>query len=203
MPRFTVDAMTLEAEAHGHRSLTWWGTIGFIAIEGAGFLLAASAYLMLMHHSDMWPPNLPPPQLGWSTAVTFGMLASLVPNFWLKHQSDKEKLAMIRIGLVVMSAIGAILLGFRALEFTTLNVRWDTNAYGSVVWALLALHTLHLATDVVDTLVLTVLMFTSHGHGKRRMTDAAENAMYWNFVVFAWLPIYGLIYWLPRLMSHG
>ena len=25
--------------------------------------------------------------------------------------------------------------------------------------------------------------------------------MYWNFVVLTWLPIYGCIYWIPRLMS--
>jgi len=28
--------------------------------------------------------------------------------------------------------------------------------------------------------------------------DSAENAMYWNFVVIAWLPVYAIIYLLPR-----
>jgi heme/copper-type cytochrome/quinol oxidase subunit 3 len=54
-------------------------------------------------------------------------------------------------------------------------------------------------TDVADTLVLTVLMFTKHSKSKRRLTDVGENAIYWNFVVIGWLPIYGLIYWVPRL----
>jgi cytochrome c oxidase subunit III len=26
-----------------------------------------------------------------------------------------------------------------------------------------------------------------------------DNAMYWSFVVAAWLPIYACIYWIPRL----
>jgi heme/copper-type cytochrome/quinol oxidase subunit 3 len=26
-----------------------------------------------------------------------------------------------------------------------------------------------------------------------------DNAMYWNFVVASWLPIYGCIYWIPRI----
>jgi cytochrome c oxidase subunit III len=30
--------------------------------------------------------------------------------------------------------------------------------------------------------------------------DVAENAVYWYFVVFAWLPIYGVIYWAPRVL---
>jgi hypothetical protein len=26
-----------------------------------------------------------------------------------------------------------------------------------------------------------------------------DNAFYWDFVVLSWLPIYFLIYWLPRI----
>ena len=53
---------------------------------------------------------------------------------------------------------GVALCVVRALEFTTLNVRWDDSAYGSVVWVLLGLHTFNLVTDVADTLVLTAVM---------------------------------------------
>jgi heme/copper-type cytochrome/quinol oxidase subunit 3 len=66
------------------------------------------------------------------------------------------------------------------------------------VWLLLGLHTTHIVTDVADTLVLTVLMFTKHGEG-RRFSDVEDNAFYWNFVVLSWLPIYALLYWGPRL----
>ena len=31
------------------------------------------------------------------------------------------------------------------------------------------------------------------------MVDVSENSLYWYFVVVAWLPIYALIYWAPRL----
>jgi heme/copper-type cytochrome/quinol oxidase subunit 3 len=47
--------------------------------------------------------------------------------------------------------------------------------------------------------VLTVLMFTGHGNSGRRFADVGDNAFYWDFVVLAWIPIYLLIYWLPRL----
>ena len=87
----------------------------------------------------------------------------------------------------------------RGFEFTTLNVRWDTNAYGSVVWLLLGLHTTHLITDTVDTVVLAVLFFTGPLEGKR-FVDVSENALYWYFVVVSWLPIYAVIYWVPRWM---
>ena len=80
-----------------------------------------------------------------------------------------------------------------------LKIGWDSNAYGSIVWTLLGLHTTHIITDLVDTLVLAALMFTRHGDNRRRYGDVQDNAMYWNFVVAAWLPIYACIYWIPRL----
>jgi hypothetical protein len=45
-------------------------------------------------------------------------------------------------------------------------------------------------TDLIDTLVLTCLMFSRHGDNPRRYGDVSDNAMYWNFVVATWLPMY-------------
>ena len=106
----------------------------------------------------------------------------------------------IALLLVLMSVLGLVTLGIRAWEFAWLNIKWDENAYGSIVWFVLGLHATHLITDVGDTLVLTALMFTRHAHGKR-FSDVCDNAFYWNFVVASWIPLYLLIYWGPRLWS--
>jgi cytochrome c oxidase subunit I+III len=87
----------------------------------------------------------------------------------------------------------------RWFEFRSLNSTWDANAYASVTWTLLGLHTVHLVTDWFDTVVLTALFYTDRVEGKRYM-DASENADYWYFVVFAWLPIYAVLYFAPRLL---
>ncbi|EGE59445.1 putative cytochrome c oxidase protein, subunit III [Rhizobium etli CNPAF512] len=42
-------------------------------------------------------------------------------------------------------------------------------------------------------------MFSKHADNKRRYGDVEDNALYWNFVVLTWLPLYGCIYWVPRL----
>ena len=47
--------------------------------------------------------------------------------------------------------------------------------------------------------VLAVLMFTGPIE-EHRFVDVEENAVYWYFVVLAWLPIYGVIYWTPRVL---
>jgi hypothetical protein len=44
-------------------------------------------------------------------------------------------------------------------------------------------------------------MVTRHGEQKRRFVDTDENALYWRFVWLSWLPVYVLIYWLPRLFQ--
>jgi heme/copper-type cytochrome/quinol oxidase subunit 3 len=126
------------------------------------------------------------------------MLASLLPNWLAKRAAEREdkqgraplagRLPVVRAGLPRV----------RVFEFGALNTRWDSNAYGSVVWMLLALHTTHLVTDTIDTAVLAVLMFTGPLEGKR-FVDVSENAMYWYFVVGSWLPIYAVIYWGARL----
>ena len=46
---------------------------------------------------------------------------------------------------------------------------------------------------------VTTLTVTGPWEGKR-FVDLSENAMYWYFVVIAWVPIYGMIYLAPRLL---
>jgi cytochrome c oxidase subunit 3 len=197
-PKFVLDVRDLPDHGFGARSLTWWGTIGMFAIESMTLALGGAAYLYLMMQQPQWPPNTRLPDLSISTAVTVVFLLSLVPNIWLEKRAEKYDLRAVRIGMVVMSLTGAVLVAMRLYEFSHLNVRWDWNAYGSAVWGLLGLHTVHVVTDLVDTIVLATLLFTPQGAKARRFVDTAENAMYWNFVVIAWLPVYGIIYWVPR-----
>ena len=199
-PRFTGDLAHLPTHAFGHRSLTWWGVIGFMVIEGGFFALTIAAYFYLMSQEHSWPP--PPfaaPKLLAGTLFTLVMLASEIPNSVIKRAAEHGRLREVRRILLVMVGIGVVLFVIRGFEFNSLNVLWYDNAYGSIVWALLVLHTTHVLTDWGDTAVLAGLMHTKHGIEGRRFVDVSENALYWRFVWIAWLPIYFLIYWLPRL----
>jgi len=196
--KFVLDLRDLPDHGFGTRSLTWWGTVGMFAIESMTLALGAAAYLYLMMQEPHWPPVAHVPDLSVSTAVTVVFVLSVIPNIWLERRAKQYDLRAVRIGMVIMSLLGALLVGMRLYEFSHLNVRWDWNAYGSAVWGLLGLHTVHVVTDLVDTIVLGALLFTSHGTKARRFVDTAENAMYWNFVVIAWLPVYAVIYWVPR-----
>ena len=197
--RIIADLSRLPLHGMGAASVTWWGTLAFMLIEATGFALAIAVYLYLMAVAPIWPIDAPRPDLWPGTIVTLLLLVSLVPNYLVATWSARQDIPKVKLGLVVMSILGTAPLVVRIFEFPALNVSWDSNAYGSVVWMLLGLHTTHIITDLADTLVLAALMFTRHADNLRRFGDVQDNAMYWNFVVVAWLPIYGCIYWIPRL----
>ena len=197
--RIVADVSALPLHGHGIVSPTWWGTLAFMLIEGTGFALGIGVYLYLASIAPEWPLASLAPNPGPGTAMTLVLLASLVPNFLVSRWAGKEDLRLTRIGIAVMALLGIVPLVIRFYEFGALNVSWDSNAYGSVVWLLIGLHTTHIITDVADTLVLAVLMFTRHGDNRRRYGDVQDNAMYWNFVVLTWLPVYACIYGLARL----
>jgi cytochrome c oxidase subunit 3 len=198
-PRVVIALGDLPLHGLGGASLTWWGTLAFMLIEGTGFALLIAVYLYLASLASGWPLSAPPPDLLPGTMVTVLLAGSVVPNLLISRWAKQRDLRKVRIGLVAMSLLGIAPLIPRAFEFPALHTWWDSNAYGSITWTLLGLHTTHIITDLADTLVLTVLMFTRHGDNVRRLGDVQDNAMYWNFVVLAWLPIYACVYAVPRL----
>jgi cytochrome c oxidase subunit 3 len=199
MPRFVQDVRALPDHAFDSRSLTWWGVLGYIAVEGAGFALAIAAYFFLRGQEMQWPPSALSPSLLWGTVTLVLMLLSEIPNIWLDRAARAEDLRRVRLGLIAVSIAAALILVSRAFEFAHLNIAWDRNAYGSIVWAILLIHTVHLITDLYETLVLTALMHTRHGEKGRRFVDTSEDALYWHFIVGSWVLLYIVIYWVPRL----
>ena len=194
-----LDFTKLPPHGLGTASLTWWGTLAFMLIEGTGFALSIVVYLYLMSLAQQWPLNAPPPDLLPGMVLTALLIASLFPNILIARWARQQNLVKVRIGLIIMSVLGVAPLIIRILEFPAMHISWDQNAYGSIVWVMLGLHTTHIITDLIDTLVLMCLMFSRHGDNPRRYGDVSDNAMYWNFVVATWLPMYICLYWVPRL----
>ncbi|MFM0490677.1 cytochrome c oxidase subunit 3 [Paraburkholderia graminis] len=197
-PALMLDVRHLPSFGFGHRSLMWWGTVCLMLIEGTVFAIAAMAYFYLRSLTAHWPLDAAPPALLWGSVNTAVLLLSMWPNQLAKRAADCEQRGRARLWLAVCLLFAVVFLVIRGFEFAALNVSWYANAYGSVVWLLLGLHTTHLITDAVDTAVLAVLLFPGPFEGKR-FVDVSENALYWYFVVLSWLPIYAVIYLAPRL----
>jgi cytochrome c oxidase subunit 3 len=189
----SMDVSELPTYGFGTSSLMWWSTMGLMVIEGTVFAIGVMMYFYLRGTAATWPIEAGAPGLFWGTVNTLVLLASLWPNEMAKRAAQREDLAAARWWLSACVLFSLVFLAVRALEFSTLNVSWNANAYGSIVWLLLGLHTTHLITDTIDTTVLAVLLFKGPFEDKRHV-DVCENALYWYFVVASWLPIYAVIY---------
>lgn len=193
-----IDVSHLPDHAFGHRSIMWWGVASLMIIEGMMFALLVVSYIYLKGRSPEWPPGYFPPLLSWGTLNTAVLVVSAVPNQLAKKAAERMDLGRLRLWLAVAIGFAVVFCIIRAFEFRTLNVWWDSNAYGSIVWVLLGFHTTHLITDLMDSIGLEVLLFTGPLQ-KSHFVDAAENSLYWHFVVISWIPVYAFIYLAPRL----
>ena len=197
--RLALDVAVLPHYGFGHRSVLWWATLCMIAIEGMVFALAITAYLYLKGRVPHWPDGVGVPGLTWGTVNVVIMIASLWPNQLTKRAAERFDRRGVQLWLSICVAFAVAFTAVRFFEFTALRVRWDTNAYGSITWTLLGLHTTHVITDLLDSIVLAAIMFIGPVD-EHRFVDISENAFYWYFVVISWLPIYGVLYFLPRLV---
>ncbi len=195
--RRTLDVSAMPNHAFGHQGLIWWGTVGFMVIEGSMFVIVLIAYFYLRLKVSAWPPSLPDPDYLYGTANLALAAIGCIPAALAKRAAEQFDLRKVRVwlGVLTLLAIGNLLL--RAFEFPALNCRWDDSAYGSITWLLLGLHTTHLATDVVDSGVLLALVM-AHSVTEPRFVDVSENSLYWYFIVLWWVPVYLTLYFAPR-----
>jgi heme/copper-type cytochrome/quinol oxidase subunit 3 len=192
-----VDVSMLPEYAFGHKGLIWWGTAGYMVIEGSILLIGLITYYYLRLRSDLWPPGLPEPEPTVATINMGLMIVSCVPAYLAKAAAERYDGAGAKLWLVVLTLFGIAATALRVWEFFFLNCRWDSNAYGSAVWFLMGLHTTHVVTDVADGGVLAAVMFLDKTD-KKRLIDVSENSFYWYFIVLWWVPYYLTVYWAPR-----
>jgi heme/copper-type cytochrome/quinol oxidase subunit 3 len=198
--RADLDVSGLPHFAFGSRAVTWWAVWGFLAIEGTMLALCFVTYFYLRDRVYDWPP--PPtmlPDVGVPTVNLFVILLSAVPMYLLSRAARRLDVRRVRFWHVVCDLFGIAFVTLRFFEFKALNVYWDTNAYGSILWTIIVIHTFHLVSEVIETIVVTVLLFLGHTEAKY-LVDATDNALYWYFIVGIWVPCYVLIFLAPRFL---
>jgi cytochrome c oxidase subunit III len=196
--RHAGDVAELPSVVFGHRSLMWWGTLGFMVIEGWTLALVAAAYFYLRQNFRTWPPlRTPHPDLLIPTIGLGIMLLSMVPAYLTSRAAKRLDTGGVRLWLAISSVFALIIPVVRWYELWALNVRWDTNAYGTAAWMLVGLHASLLLLDVADTLGLTLFFWIKRMPAKA-FSDTEDNSFYWYFMVLVWVPIYLIVYVGPR-----
>jgi cytochrome c oxidase subunit III len=197
--RPVASVSALPTVTFGPRSIMWWGTLGFMTIEGWTTALLLASYLYLRQNYEAWPPlRTPYPSLLIPSINLAILLLSCIPAKLCADAAKRLDEAAVKRWLLIFSVVIVPTVVLRWWELWALNTRWDTNAYGSATWTIVGFHTSLLVLDVVDTLGLTLFFFIRNMPVKS-FSDAADNSFYWYFTVGAWVVIYLLLYVGPRI----
>jgi len=184
----------------------WWGNNLLLAIETSMFAILIATYFYLRQNFALWPPPVaeltatlkPLPLLTYGTLNTLLLVLSCGPMILTDKAARQGNRGVCQIGLVicVLCGLGAVVL--RSFEFSAVYFRWDSNAYGSVVWFMLGMHMLHLLVLTSESLLLTIWIFAREFDMKHRV-DIVTVAVYWYWVTAIWILLYAIIYYVPRL----
>ena len=204
--RAVIDISELPHHEFDTYDPVWWGNNFLLAIETSMFGILIATYFYLRQNFTEWPPPVaqltatlkPLPQLGYGTAVTILLVFGCVPMVLTDIAARRGNRAVSQIGLIIAVACGLAAVVLRGFEFSAVYFRWDSNAYGSVVWFMFGMHMLHLLVLTTEAILLMIWIFTREYDMKHRV-DIVTVAVYWYWVTAIWLLLYAIIYFTPRL----
>jgi heme/copper-type cytochrome/quinol oxidase subunit 3 len=204
--RAVIDVSKLPHHEFDTYDPVWWGNNGLLAIETSMFAILIATYFYLRQNFPLWPPPLaqltaplrPLPELAYGTANTILLLLSCIPMIITDKAARRGDRSTTQLGLLIGVGCGLVAMVLRSFEFSAMQFRWDSNAYGSVVWFMLGMHALHLLVLTSETLLLLIWIRRREFDMKHRV-DVVTVAVYWYWVVGVWLVLFAILYFTPRL----
>jgi len=199
-----LDVSALTEGTADSRALIWWGNLGMLAIEGTMFAMAMATYLYLRSTNLDWPPStVPKPDLVMPTINTVMLLLSCIAAFVIDRESIRKNMFSIRVGQIVSLIVGVVFLYIQyAIIVPNLGYKWSDHAYGSIVWTIIGMHTLHMVAATGETALLFIYgLFKPIV--KKHLLDFRCTAVYWYFVALVWVPFYFVIFIEPWMRRKG
>ncbi|MCA1815304.1 MAG: cytochrome c oxidase subunit 3 [Acidobacteria bacterium] len=202
-----IDVSGLPKHRFDTHAPIWWGNLWLLAIETTMFVIALAAYLYTQQNFQVWPPPNtstvygldPVPGLTPGTINIILLVLSCVPMILTDLAARRGDRGAVKLWLTVCVALGVVMMILRWFEYGAVKFTWDSNAYGSSVWMLLVLHTLHLLTSWGEAVLLSSWVWTQPLDMHRRV-DITALAVYWYWVAGIWIPFYLLLYFAPRVI---
>lgn len=196
-----LDATALPDQGFRHHAPRWWGNRLVMLGEGAGLAILVFTYFYVWWNFDNWPPTgILVPDLGVSTLNVAVLVTSIFPmshaaRLALRH--DRPRVLGCWLLVCVVFGIAAAIL--RLMEFNGVHTRWNVNAYGAIVWSILAVHFAYILAATLETLVVGILMLRGPVEEKH-FADITANAVYWYFMALSWVGLFAIVYLAPRVI---
>jgi cytochrome c oxidase subunit III len=177
----------------------WWGLWGILLIESTVFAsLIASYYYLGLSYPELPPPGVKKPDLLLPTISSLVLFSSSYTMYVADKAIEKGDKKTLKWFLLICIALALTFLILKYIEYSDVTYRWDSHAYGSVVWAIVAFHSTHVLSLVLKTIFVAYLAWREFFNEKRHL-GVTINGLYWHFVAWVWLPLYLVLYWSPRL----
>lgn len=198
-----VDVSHLSPYTKGDDSPLWWGILGLVVIECMVVACLVASYFYLRMLAPSWPP--PEVDTGRLLVPTVN-LALLLLSSWCMYAAGVEidrggqRGLNVYIGAALALAVTVLILRF--LEYRDVGFRWDDHSYGSIVWVMIGLHFAHVLSAIAGTAVMWTWALRGYFTPERQL-GVVVDTLYWQFVVFIWVPQYFVIHWVPRILGGG
>jgi heme/copper-type cytochrome/quinol oxidase subunit 3 len=197
------EGVALDHHVSGTRSFGWWGMAWLIATEAMLFGVIIASYFYLRFTSgSVWPPDgIAKPTLELPLIMTAILWSSSIPVHFADTAIRAGRHMQFRLLLGLGFLLGAIFLGVQVLveypeklhEFTP-----QTNAYGSLFYALTGLHGTHVAVGLAFSLWVQVRAWRGAFDEHRHVT-VQNFTLYWHFVDAVWALVLFTIYLTPNI----
>jgi cytochrome c oxidase subunit III len=196
-----IDVSNLKPYAISNKGPLWSGQLLMCLIEGSLLVMLAAVYFYLRLGVDRWPPpGVHLPGVLISTLALIPLLASCIGSYLASEAAKKNSRNGMIFGLSLNLGLAAIFLVLRAIEWGSLNFKWNSDAHGSIFWTILVLHSYDVIADLLMTVVLLIIVITGH-YGQKQRIGVHVDSVLWYFLVGIWLPLYGVLYWGPHLVG--
>jgi cytochrome c oxidase subunit I+III len=177
------------------------GQLLMCVIEASMFCILIATYFYLRLGVDVWPPpGVPSPRPAVATWALLPLLASCLGSHLADKAAKKGDRGGMILGMLVNLLLAGIFVLLRAYQWRSLGFTWASDAHGSIVWAILFLHTYDFVADLLVTTVLVVILAIGKTGNRVRSAVHVDSVLYY-FLVGIWIPLYAVVYWGPRLVG--
>lgn len=197
----SLDVSTLPTYEISSQAPLWWGQLSIVFIEGTMFGVLVAMYFYIRTSVDVWPPpGTQIPHLMWPSIALAPLVLSALGSYWASEAAKKDDRRGMTLGLSLNVVMALAFLAMRWMEWHSFNFNWAANAFGSIVWTILFLHTFDAVADIGFTVVLLAIVISGR-HGAKQRLGVHVDSVVWYFIVAIWLLLYVVIYWGPYLVG--
>jgi heme/copper-type cytochrome/quinol oxidase subunit 3 len=181
-----VPEATVPVRGEG-RPTPWWGMVCLIMTEATLFAGLIGSYFFLRAASRQWPPpGIEEPKLTLTIIMSFVLWGSSIPMLFAERGIKHGRQGSLRFGLMAAWIMGAAFVAYSVKDFSELRFSWGENAYSSIFYTTIGLHTFHVFVGLMMSVVVQIKAWQNKFSAERHVT-VQVYAMYWHFVDVVWL----------------